>query len=49
VTAISFRPRIPGLVAVTDNIDDLGTVRGRVGYAINQVLLYGTGGFAWAD
>ena len=40
---------IPGLVAVSDNIDDLGTVRGRVGYAIDQVLLYGTGGFAWAD
>jgi outer membrane immunogenic protein len=40
---------IPGLVSATDKVDALGTVRGRVGYAINQVLLYGTGGFAWAD
>src|SRR6266566_4523160 len=30
-------------------IQDMGTVRGRVGYAVNQVLFYGTGGFAWAD
>ena len=29
-------------------IDDLGTVRGRLGYAFGNVLLYGTGGFAWA-
>jgi outer membrane immunogenic protein len=26
-----------------------GTVRGRVGYAFDQVLIYGTGGYAWAD
>jgi outer membrane immunogenic protein len=30
-------------------IRDMGTVRGRVGYAFDQVLIYGTGGFAWAD
>jgi outer membrane immunogenic protein len=24
-----------------------GTVRGRLGYAVNNVLLYGTGGYAW--
>jgi outer membrane immunogenic protein len=30
-------------------IRDMGTVRGRIGYAVNQVLFYGTGGFAWAD
>jgi outer membrane immunogenic protein len=40
---------IPGLLAVSDNIRDLGTVRGRIGVAFSQVLLYGTGGFAWAD
>jgi outer membrane immunogenic protein len=40
---------VPGLLTLSDKIDSLGTVRGRVGYAINQVLLYGTGGFAWAD
>ena len=27
----------------------MGTVRGRVGYAFDQVLVYGTGGYAWAD
>ena len=27
----------------------MGTVRGRFGYAFDQVLIYGTGGYAWAD
>ena len=26
-----------------------GTVRGRIGYAFDSVLLYGTGGYAWSD
>jgi opacity protein-like surface antigen len=26
-----------------------GTVRGRLGYAINSFMLYGTGGWAWTD
>jgi outer membrane immunogenic protein len=26
-----------------------GTIRGRLGYAIDRVLLYGTGGWAWVD
>ena len=30
-------------------IDVFGTVRGRLGYAWDSLLLYGTGGFAWAD
>jgi outer membrane immunogenic protein len=29
-------------------IDEMGTVRGRLGYAMNRTLLYGTGGLAWA-
>jgi outer membrane immunogenic protein len=29
-------------------IDELGTARGRLGYAMSNVLLYGTGGLAWA-
>jgi outer membrane immunogenic protein len=29
-------------------IDGFGTVRGRLGYAFDNVLLYGTGGYAWA-
>jgi outer membrane immunogenic protein len=40
---------IPGLVTASAKVQDLGTVRGRVGYAFDQVLLYGTGGYAWAD
>jgi outer membrane immunogenic protein len=28
-------------------LNDLGSVRGRLGYAWNNVLLYGTGGWAW--
>jgi outer membrane immunogenic protein len=31
------------------DIDDYGTVRGRLGYAWNNVLFYGTGGWAWTD
>lgn len=31
---------------VTDKIDDVGTLRGRFGYAFGHWLLYGTGGFA---
>jgi outer membrane immunogenic protein len=29
-------------------IDEMGTVRGRLGYAVDKTLLYGTGGLAWA-
>ena len=30
-------------------LDFLGTARGRLGYAFNQFLVYGTGGFAFGD
>jgi outer membrane immunogenic protein len=40
---------IPGLLAASAKVQDLGTVRGRIGYAFDQVLIYGTGGYAWAD
>jgi len=30
-------------------LNDFGTVRGRLGYAWNNVLLYGTGGWAWGN
>jgi outer membrane immunogenic protein len=36
-------------VTVTSRINELGTVRGRLGFAVNQVLFYGTGGYAWID
>jgi outer membrane immunogenic protein len=32
-----------------NDINAFGTVRGRLGYASNSWLFYGTGGFAWAD
>jgi outer membrane immunogenic protein len=37
------------LVTATAKIDSLATVRGRAGVAFDQVLLYGTGGFAFND
>ena len=45
----------PGAPATTrldqyrGSLDFLGTVRGRVGLAFNQFLIYGTGGFAYGD
>ena len=38
-----------GLASVSDRIRDMGTVRGRIGYAFDTVLVSGTGGYAWAD
>ncbi|MCP3383362.1 MULTISPECIES: outer membrane protein [unclassified Bradyrhizobium] len=44
---------VPGFGVVTatasSKTDAMGTVRGRIGYAINNVLVYGTGGYAWID
>jgi outer membrane immunogenic protein len=44
---------VPGLgvipLSVTSKTDALGTVRGRIGWAVSNVLLYGTGGYAWID
>ena len=40
---------IPGFTSLDYTIRSLGTVRGRIGYAFDQVLLYGTGGYAWSD
>jgi outer membrane immunogenic protein len=36
-------------VTVTSRINSLGTARGRLGFAVDQVLFYGTGGYAWID
>ena len=36
-------------ITVSSKTDALGTVRGRIGWAVNNVLLYGTGGYAWID
>ena len=39
----------PGTVQHDNKIGVFGTARGRLGYAWNNWLLYGSGGFAWAD
>jgi outer membrane immunogenic protein len=40
-----------GIVSTTlsSKTDAMGTVRGRIGWAVNNVLFYGTGGYAWID
>ena len=59
-TAISksyayFGPVIPGVNTAPDpsnlrqRLDYLGTVQGRLGYAFDRVLVYGTGGFAYGN
>ena len=44
----TYQPALPITVTNAAKIKDLGTVRGRVGYAWDRVLLYGTGGWAWS-
>lgn len=39
----------PGFASLDATIRATGTVRGRIGYAMDTILLYGTGGYAWAD
>jgi high affinity Mn2+ porin len=34
---------------VTDQIDYVATLRGRIGHAFDHWLIYGTGGFAWSQ
>jgi outer membrane immunogenic protein len=36
-----------GVFNLTQKVDVFGTVRGRLGYAANTFLIYGTGGLAW--
>jgi high affinity Mn2+ porin len=40
--------RTTAQTTVTDKIDALGTLRGRLGFAFDRWLIYGTGGFAWS-
>ena len=37
-----------GQVTYNEAVIDYGSLRGRVGYAFDHFLLYGTGGFAWS-
>jgi len=45
-TSIFSTPDI-GLASFSENVLHFGTLRGRVGYAPGNWLVYGTGGFAW--
>ncbi len=38
---------LTGCSHAESTVDALGTIRGRIGYAFDNVLLYGTGGFGW--
>lgn len=47
-TDISFTGADANLGGATFSIDYFGTVRGRIGYAFDRVLVYATGGLAYA-
>jgi outer membrane immunogenic protein len=46
-----FSSRFPaiGPVAASSDIEWFGTIRGRIGYAFDRFLIYGTAGFAFTD
>jgi outer membrane immunogenic protein len=48
----TLTPAVAGFAGAVGNrqgIDWFGTVRGRLGYAFDRALVYGTGGFAYGD
>jgi outer membrane immunogenic protein len=45
--AESMPTTLEGFINVHNRLDYLGTVRGRLGYAYDRFLIYGTGGFAY--
>ena len=48
--SIEGKPTIAGVGRVSKaSIDYFGTVRARVGYAMGQTMIYGTGGWAYAN
>ncbi|MFE1602219.1 outer membrane protein [Methylobacterium sp. ID0610] len=53
IQGTTFGPSRTGLVGSTafydigPSLDWFGTVRGRIGYAVDRILVYGTGGFAY--
>lgn len=49
VSASLTAPVLGTPVTTSSKTDALGTVRGRIGWAVNNVLFYGTGGYAWID
>jgi high affinity Mn2+ porin len=44
----TFISPVLGQESYSENVLDMGTVRGRIGYAPGNWLFYATGGFAWA-
>jgi high affinity Mn2+ porin len=44
----TFNSPTLGQESLTETVLDMGTIRGRVGYAPGNWLFYATGGFAWA-
>lgn len=48
-TGIDYDLTFPGGSIELASIDGLGSVRGRVGYAINNLLLFATAGVAWKN
>lgn len=49
VTTIPLPPPIGSTQDIITDIEWLGSVRGRLGYAMDNVLIYGTGGVAFGD
>jgi outer membrane immunogenic protein len=54
IAAASYEGKISGNIAgasfsAGSEVEWFGTVRGRIGYALDNLLLYGTGGFAYGD
>ncbi len=47
-TSTFFSPSLADEVSYSENVLSFGTVRGRIGYAPNNWLLYLAGGFAWS-
>jgi outer membrane immunogenic protein len=47
VTGAVREPNISGNVGLQQKLDYFGTVRGRLGWANDTLLIYGTGGGAW--
>jgi high affinity Mn2+ porin len=43
-----FSSALSGQASYTDTVLQFGTMRGRVGYAFDRWLVYGTGGIAWS-
>ena len=46
---LAFAPPAATVFTAQRSLDYFGTVRGRVGYAFDRVLFYGTGGFAYGS